>query len=734
VSAAITYRLLWPGDTTASSITSALRSLATTGGTPLTLDSVGEYGVVEHRLVVDRGRGNAVVTQLRVALPGIGIERVEPTEMPRFELALELRLTTGRRSLRSDNAMDTSRSVLGALANVGRGERIRMRWLLTDRLHATAVPSTIGALGDESLTRTILRAPFSAPRSADADVRGALRDKQREPGWRIIGHVAVQAASPARRQQLANAVLGALRGAEAPGVRLTARSVPTRSLVRHRRHGRLNLNAVELAAVSGWPIGPTAQLPVVRLGSRRLPASSAIPSKGRTLGQSTWPGASRPLALSPEDGLPHLHLLGPTGTGKSTLMLSMIRQDMAAGRSLIVVDPKSDLIADVLARVPDSRRGDVVIIDASSSNSNVVGINPLARRSGVSPDVAADELFQVFHGLYADSWGVRVNDILAASLLTLTRVGGHSLVSVPTLLTDAKFRRRIVARLNDPVGLTPFWDQYEAWSEGERTTAIAPVLNRLRPFLMRANLRRIVGQPTPRFDFTDLFTQRRIVLVDLAKGRIGAEASQLLGALVLAQVWQAALSRTATPAAQRHPVTAYLDEFQAYLAMPISLEDALAQSRGLGLSFVLAHQHLKQLTPSVKASVMANARSRVCFQQSGEDARELARDQTLLSTEDFTGLDAFHFYAQLVAGNKVQPWCSGRTTKPSEPTANPTAIRAAAAERYGTPASEIDSALESLARTAHPTSSKRPPTDGSDAVPDSEVADDLSPRRRRSPS
>jgi hypothetical protein len=717
-----TYRLIWPRETTGAVVATAIRALATTAGTPVTLDALGRNGRVEHRLHLVDGRSGAVLSQLRAAITGVALEHIQPDALPDFGLALDLRLTTCRRALHTDNSDAISRSVLTALANVGRDEAVLLRWHLTDRLHPAPVASAGHPLPPESLTHAILSAPFGAPPRSDADTRGALRQKQGEAGWRLVGQLAVAAASAPRRQQLANAVLGALRTAEAPGVRIGARPTSGRALHRPRRHGRIRLNVSELSAVAGWPIGITTELPVLQLGSRRLPASQPIPGVGRVIGGSTWPGPARKLALSPDDSRMHLHLLGPSGVGKSTLLVNLALQDIRAGRGLVAIDVKGDLVSDILARIPADRAGDVVVIDPARRDAPV-GLNPLAVTG--SAELAADQLLSVFHALYAANWGPRTQDILGVALMTLAKVGGHSLVSVPLLLTHEGFRRRVVGKVGDPVGVGAFWAQYEAWSEPERTLAIAPVLNKLRPFVMREGLRRIVGQAQPKFRFDDVFTHQRIVLIDLAKGRIGLEAAQLLGAFALMLLWQAILNRSHVPAEKREPVNVLLDEFQDYLALPLSLEDALAQARGLGVGFTLAHQHLKQLTPSVKAAVLANARSRVCFQLAAEDAREVARNQTRLAAEDFMSLDAYHFYAQLVAGNKVQPWCSGRTFEAGRQHGRALRIRERSAERYGTPAAEVDEQIERLIAPRTATAAS-----GRDARSAADEADDLTPRRR----
>ena len=162
----------------------------------------------------------------------------------------------------------------------------------------------------------------------------------------------------------------------------------------------------------------------------------------------------------------------------------------------------------------------------------------------------------------------------------------------------------------------------------------------------------------------------------------------------------------------------YIDEFQDYLHLPTDLGDALAQARGLGISFTLAHQHLAQLDTSMRAGVLANARSRICFQLGNDDAKVMSNTSTVLGTEDFTSLGAYQYYAQLMLGGAVQPWCSGRSLPPSNPTADVAAIRTTSRQQYATRVTEIDEAIEALV-----TGNQKP------AKSDGE---DLAPKRRRS--
>jgi Type IV secretory system Conjugative DNA transfer len=690
------------------------RLLASGGGQPVVIEAVGSRGMVEHRLALPESRAGSVVGQLRAAIPGLAVVKAAVRPPLVTTHAVSLRLSTRRRPLRTDDPLNTSRAVLTALADVRRGERLVLQWVLGRPLRPLVVPNHLEGLGRESWLGALLVAPFGPPPPADAETRHALRTKQGEPGWQAAVRLGVMAASVGRERQLIGQMFGAIRSAEAPGVSFAVR-VTRVAWVNHaaipRLYWPLRVNASELATLSAWPMGVTGELPVHMTGSRLVAPSAAVPRKGRIIGRATFPGRERALALSPMDSLRHVHAIGPTGVGKSTLLMNLITQDIAAGRAVVVIEPKGDLVADVLARIPANRIDDVVLIDPTDTE-RPVGFNPLAR-AGRSPELVADQLLGTIHSLYIAHWGPRTHDILGASLLTLARTPGMTLSALPLLLTDAGFRRGIVAKVSDPIGLGPFWGGFEAWSEAERTAAIAPVMNKLRPLLLRPEMRTIVGQARRSFDLRRVFTERKVLLVSLSKGLLGPETSGLLGSLVISQLWQAVLGRAAIDPERRHPVFVYVDEFQDYLHLPLDFADALAQARSLGVGFIAAHQYLHQLGPDMRSAVLANAQSRVAFRLPGEDARVLAADSTL-TPEDFQSLGAFECYVQTVARSTVQPWCSARTLPPSQPISDPTKVRAASRETYGVNRTEIEADLQVLFG--------RRRVDG----------DDLKPRRRTS--
>ncbi len=449
--------------------------------------------------------------------------------------------------------------------------------------------------------------------------------------------------------------------------------------------------------LSGWPASTTSDLPVAGQRSRLLAPSPAIPVHGRIIGTASFPGSERPLAISPTDTLRHTYVIGPSGVGKSTLLSRCVADDIAAGRGVVVIEPKSDLIAEILAHIPPERVDDVVLVEPQDP-AGTVGLNPLAG-DRQNPELVADHLLAVFKGLYGSSFGPRTTDIAAAALHTLARVPNMTLAGLPLILTDAGFRRRCMAHVDDPIALEPFWAAFDNWSDAARTEAIAPLLNKTRPLLLRPQLRAVLGQAAPKFDITDVFTKRRILLVDCSKGTLGPETSALLAALVIAQLWGATLARTRIAPERRHPVSIYLDEFQDFLRLPTDLGDALAQARGLGVGFTLANQYLHQLDPAMRSAVLANVQNRVCFRLADEDARVMATRGSGLEPEDFAALGAFDCYTQLVAGGTVQPWCSAHTLAADPHISDPGTVRATPRSTYGRPRTEVEAELRGLAST-----------------------------------
>ena len=612
-----------------------------------------------------------------------------------------LRATTRHRPVSYADLPGQSRGVLAALARARVGETLSLQVLLGPRRIPLAIPNSTSS----SAVRPWYEiAWYGNGDQLDGEKRAALRSKVSEPGFACTVRLGAAAGTPGRQRSLLLGLLAALRGSEAPGVQLRLHLEPSQRLDGASTPWRwpLRLGVHEVLALCGWPISQSSKdddLPGMPAPHPKpLPPSPGAAKRGRVIAQSSAPGTDLPLRLSMRDQLFHLHALGPTGVGKSNMLGRLALQDIADGRGVVVIDPKGDLVDEILARLPETRRDDVAVLDPSDVVAPV-GFNPLAGGHGRRPEVIADGLLAVFHQLWADSWGPRTQDILHACLLTLTRRSDASLVMLPLLLTNLGFRRSLTQQAirEDPIALGSFWAWYEQLSDGERAAVIAPVMNKARTFLLRPSMRAVLGQVKPKFSVRQVFTEQKILLVSLSKGLVGPETAELLGSLVVADLWQATLERAAVPASRRSPVHVIIDELQDYLRLPTDLADALAQARGLGVGFTLAHQHLAQLKKSdMLPAILANARSRVCFKLPPEDAAVIAKGHPELTADDFSALGKYEIYANLMSDGASGRYVSGRTEAHDKPVRNPKTLRRRSREQFGRPLSEVEAGFLAL--------------------------------------
>ncbi|OLO68897.1 hypothetical protein BKH19_10915 [Actinomyces oris] len=642
--------------------------------------------------------GERLVSVVRELVPGCRVSRGFSRQAVSQAVVVSARPVGA--GLVTERLSTVVRAVLAALAVTAEGEELVVQLQLGRRF----APQVLGRAEPQGWLELLGLVPVP---SLSGERGRRMRAQVGRHRAAVCLRLGVRAASPLRQRTLLQGLLGALRLLEGPGVRLRARTEHPAKLDGVRRPWRagLELGAGEIVAMAGWPVG---ELPLPATPSahpRVLPLPLARETQ-RAFATGVADQAGERLGISIGDALYHTVLLGPTGAGKSTALAHLALADIAAGRGVLLIDPKTDLVADILARIPEQRRDDVVVIDPTSSRP--VGINPLARAQtarsgalssvagggGASPELVADTVLATFKGVFAESWGVRVEQVLAAALVTLARTPGATLVDLPLLLTNAAYRQRLIAASGaDPLGTGQFWAAYEALSEAQRQQWVGPVLTRLQPFLIRPHLRATLGQAAPSFDLGEVFTRRRIVLVSLNKGVLGAESARLLGSLLVGQLWPLILARAAVEPSRRHVVSVFIDEVQDYLSLPGSLADALAQARSLGAAFHLAHQYRGQLPSVLKAGIDANARNKIIFSLSAADAAELARQAIDLEAADFQLLPRFSVYARTMHHGRENPWCQATTLPPTPPTQDALALRAASQARYGQDAAQIEAAL-----------------------------------------
>ncbi|GAA4595784.1 hypothetical protein BJY16_001793 [Actinoplanes octamycinicus] len=445
-----------------------------------------------------------------------------------------------------------------------------------------------------------------------------------------------------------------------------------------------------------------------RARAKSMPAPVAIPTGGRgrkVLGDAEVGG--HPVALSVSDARYQLHVVGSTGSGKTTLLVNMAVDDILAGRGTVVIDPHGDLVLDILDRLPARIADRVVIFDPDQPNPPT--INPL---EGDDPDLVVDNLVSIFGNIFAKAWGPRMDDVMRVSCLTLLRHANVTLQHIPPLLNSAQFRSAMTVGLDDPAGLSGFWQWYDTLNPALRSQVIGPVLARLRAFLLRDFVRRTMRYPKSSFDMGQILDGGAL-LVRIPKGQLGEDTSKLLGSLILAQVWQAATARASVEPERRRDCSVIIDEAQNFLTLASSLDTMLAEARKYRMALTLAHQDLAQFPKDLLAAASANARNKIYFSVAPEDARVLAR-HTLpeLDEHDLAHLDAYTAAARLVVAGRQTPAFTFKTRPPKPVIGEAAAIRQAAAARVpAQDTSAIDVLVEQLSTQAD-TSSRGGRTNG----------------------
>ena len=404
------------------------------------------------------------------------------------------------------------------------------------------------------------------------------------------------------------------------------------------------MSADELARLAHLPSDDIVPA-IDRAGARPVAPSAGVTRGGRstkTLGIASVTGHK--VALAASDARYHSHIVGPTGSGKSTLLLNLILADIRDRRGVVLIDPRGDLVNDILDQLnPKTVAGRVVLIDPAQPGTPP-GLPPIPDTT--DSDVAIDHLVGICRNIFAQHWGPRADDILRQALRTQVKFASRDfagLSALPILLTDKTKRARITADLADPV-LNGFWTWFDALPAGVQTQAVGPVLARLRAILGREFVRQTIGDPTPQHavNFTHALDNGGIVLARLPKGHLGEDTAKFLGSILVARTWQTITQRQTQPEASRKDCSLYIDEAQNFLNLPQSVEDMLAEARALRLSITLAHQHMAQLDRDLQAAVSANCRTKIYFTTSPEDAKTLARHTVPNLTEhDLAHLGAY---------------------------------------------------------------------------------------------
>lgn len=349
-----------------------------------------------------------------------------------------------------------------------------------------------------------------------------------------------------------------------------------------------------------------------------------------------------------DDRLRHMYLIGKSGTGKSTLLETMVTQDIQKGFGVGVLDPHGETIEKILERIPDNRIDDVVLIDPSDSE-RPVGLNLLEMDDLSQKNLMASALVAAIKQHFDYSWGPRLEYMLNYCLLTLLEVPGTTMLGITRLLEDDNYLKYILHFVKDPMVLK-FWDsEYKAMKGNQKlvTEAIAPIQNKVNRFLASTTIRNILGQKNSTVDIADVMNNKKILLINLSKGKIGDDNANLLGALLVSRIQFMALQRASIPYEQRVPFYLYVDEFQNFATG--SFETILSESRKYKLGLYLTHQYTAQLPEELLKAVFGNVGTIATFSLGAPDARALTNEFAPYFDEtDIISLERFHIYIKLM--------------------------------------------------------------------------------------
>ncbi len=527
---------------------------------------------------------------------------------------------------------DLLATVVTAMDWIGKGE-LGLFQMLLEPVQNDWTESMVRIVGDEK------GKPFFENRP---DLVAAATRKISSPLFAVVIRLVSSAATLARAWEIIADLAAPFSAVSQPGSNYfkplsndgyTSVEHEENILNRQSRRCGMLLNMEEVMAFITPPITSTSGKLRRETKPTRL-APETLPSFGLSLGFNKHAGVLHEVFISPEHRVRHTHVIGASGTGKTTFLLNLIRQDIENGEGLAVFDPHGDLIDSVLGMIPKSRLDDVIVLDPSDEE-HIVGLNILAAHSDSERSLLASDLTSVFRRL-STSWGDQMESVLRNGILAfLESSRGGSLNDLRRFLMDAAFRKDFLQTVTDPE-IVYYWTKAFPLLTGGKS--IGPLLTRLDEFLSRKPIRYMVSQTDNRLDFADILDSGKILLIKLPQGLIGRENTALLGSLITAKLQMAAMNRQRMPSSQRRDFWCYMDEFQNFITP--SMSEILAGARKYRLGMILAHQELRQLEADrdLSSAVLANCNVRVVFKVSDGDARSLENGFSHFEARDLMNL------------------------------------------------------------------------------------------------
>ncbi len=397
--------------------------------------------------------------------------------------------------------------------------------------------------------------------------------------------------------------------------------------------------------------------------------------------QTAFRNQSRRFGIKTDDRRRHMYVIGKTGMGKTTLMENMVLSDIYSGHGVGVVDPHGDFAEKIINFIPPHRINDVVYINPADTQFPI-GFNILEVKSEEQKHLISAGLMGIFKKIWPDVWSSRMEYILNNTLLALLDYPGSTLLGINRILSDAEYRKKVIRQVKDPV-IKAFWQvEFAGYSEKYRTEAVAPIQNKIGQFLSTMLIRNMVAQVKSTIDIREIMDSKKILIMNLSKGRIGEDNSRLLGGMLITKIQLAAMERVDTMEADRKDFFLYVDEFQNF-ASP-SFANILSEARKYRLSLIMAHQYVAQLDEVVADAVFGNVGTIATFRVGGADAELLVKEFTPVFTEeDIVNLPKYGLILKLmIDGVASQPFSAVTMPPIGSPTGSADKVIRVSRERY----------------------------------------------------
>lgn len=390
-----------------------------------------------------------------------------------------------------------------------------------------------------------------------------------------------------------------------------------------------------------------------------------------------------------DDRRRHVYIVGKTGMGKTNLLENMIYNDIMNGKGCCYVDPHGDTAEKILSFIPSNRINDVIYFNPADMEFPIA-FNVLEQVAPDKRSVVSDGLVTVFKKLWADSWGPRLEYILRYCILALLEYPGSTLLGINRMLTDKIYRGKVIEKVTDPV-VRAFWvDEFSKWSDKVLQEVISPIQNKVGQFLSTSLIRNIVGQVISSVDLRKIMDDKKILILNLSKGRIGEVGSKLLGSMLVTKISIAAMSRVDIPETERNDFYLYVDEFQNFATDAFA--DILSEARKYRLNLTIAHQYIEQLGEVVKPAVFGNVGTMVVFRIGAADAEELEKEfEPAITMQDLVNLPKYNIYLKLmIDGVTSDPFSATCLPPLSQRTYNEAKVIQSSRERYAVPREVVE--------------------------------------------